>query len=181
MDRDLDWDGLHPLSQPQLIDAKRAIVAADAERVGCEDDWRLRVLQLRERREDERSDHHRAAAARLWADPSFRAKASRARAKAWSDGKYSHLTGKQRSPELTATMLQMRATGMTNSEIAGRLRLTAGAVWFRIGGQRKKPHRSAVTAADVAALRAKGLSFARCAVALGCSERTARDRLRVAP
>lgn len=74
-------------------------------------------------------------------------------------------------------MLQLRAAGASNAAIAERLKMTAGAVWLRIGGQRKKPHRSSVTAQDVAALRAKGLSFARCAFILGCSEKTARNRL----
>jgi hypothetical protein len=75
-------------------------------------------------------------------------------------------------------MKNLRAMGMTNAEIAERCRVTYGCVWLRIGGQRKKPHRSAVTAAEVAALRTKGLSFARCAQVLGCSERTARERLK---
>lgn len=74
-------------------------------------------------------------------------------------------------------MLQLRTAGASNAAIAERLNMTAGAVWLRIGGQRKNPHRSGVTAQDVAALRAKGLTFARCAHILGCSERTARNRL----
>lgn len=75
-------------------------------------------------------------------------------------------------------MKNLRAMGMTNAEIAERCRVTYGCVWQRIGGQRKKPHRSPVTAADVSALRAKGLTYARCAQVLGCSERTVRERLR---
>ena len=75
-------------------------------------------------------------------------------------------------------MLKMRESGMSNHEIAARCAVTYGCVWLRIGGQRRKPHRTAVTADDVAALRAKGLSYARCAVILGCSERTVRERLK---
>lgn len=78
-------------------------------------------------------------------------------------------------------MLEMRASGMSNHEIASRCQVTYGCVWLRIGGQRKKPHRSKVSAQQVVALRAKGLSYARCAVVLGCSERTVRERLRPIP
>jgi len=74
-------------------------------------------------------------------------------------------------------MRNLRAMGMSNAEIAQRCNVTYGCVWLRIGGRRRKPHRSPVTVQDVASLRAKGLSYARCALLLGCSERTARKRL----
>ena len=131
--RDLDWEALHPIPVDALVAAKRAIDASDSDDPG----WRIRVVQLREAREDAREDAHRAAAHRSWANPEFQNKAANARRKAWEAGKYDNQRGKQRNPELTLKMLELRNAGCSNVEIAERLGCSPAAVWLRIKGRRK--------------------------------------------
>lgn len=176
-DRDADWDSLDVPQPDRLLSAKRGLEALDQQRAGYDPDWKLRVVMLREAREERRSGNHSRAARRQWAEPERRRSASETRAAAWQAGKYYAQRGVARKPERTEQMLALRADGLTNQEIADALGITYGAVWLRIGGQRKKPHRLTVTRDEIVALRAKGLSWERVALMLGCSPRAARERV----
>lgn len=181
MDITAGWDSLDVPQPDRLLAAKRGLEALDRQRAGYDPDWKLRVVMLREAREERRSGNHSRASRRVWADPNHRSAAAEKRAAAWQEGKYDAQRGAQRNPELTEKMLSLRADGLSNQDIADALGVTYGCVWLRIGGQRKKPHRLTVTRDEIVALRAKGLPWARIAVILGCSERAVRDRVLVKP
>lgn len=176
-DRSADWDSLDAPQPDRLLESKRNLESLDSKRVGFEPDWKLRVIMLKERREERRSENHSLAARKQWESDRRRKAASETRAAAWRDGKYDSQRGAVRCPKMTELMLSMRADGMNNREIAKSVGLSYGAVWLRIGGQRSKPNRVEFDTKTVASMRRKGLSWARIARVLGCSERTVRDRM----
>ncbi len=132
--------------------------------------------------EERRSDNHAAAAARLWATPGFREKMAAIRKAAWDAGKYGAQRGHRKRGKLSRHIEVFRrlfAEGVPRSVIAERFECSYAAVWMWTRVERPRPYpRHDVSVIKVHQLRNKGLSFARIALLLECSERTVRDRFK---
>lgn len=120
---DADWAAFQAPRQDRALDEKRRLVELDRQRAGYDDDWRLRVAMLREKREQEASE---IALARANA-PGARERYSRVMKKAWADGKFANrkerICAKKTARKVRAA-LAMREAGLTYSAIAERLGVT---------------------------------------------------------
>jgi hypothetical protein len=132
---DFEWDSCRPERADSLFDAKRALENFDAQRVGWEPDWKLRLVMLREQREQEVCDRRSEMANR----PEIRALRSRAMKVAWEAGRFSSRADRtcpKRTPERVQCARQMRAAGHTYAEIAQRLAVTQYTVMKWLGWTR---------------------------------------------
>lgn len=133
-----EWDSLSMERQDHLVDRKRKTEAgtdANAEPVGrlirggarqqgeWEPDWKLKLLMLRERREEQESDRRRAALAR---DPNLSEKRSEIMRQAWQAGKFQ--TRKQaylkKTPARVERARRLRNQGWTYQEIGEAIGIT---------------------------------------------------------
>lgn len=101
---------------------------------------------------------------------------------AWESGKYEAQRGHRKRGKLSRHIDAFRrlfAEGVPRSVIAERFQCSYAAVWMWTRLKRPRPYpRHDVSVIKVHQLRKKGLSFARIALLLECSERTARDRFK---
>jgi hypothetical protein len=136
---DLDWDGQKGERADVLLDSKRTLVALDSERIGHDDDWRLRVAMLREEREERESERARKAAATRLAKPGELALRSELMRRAWQAGKFEKRRQgyAKRTEKLVKRARELRADGQTYEQIGNALEVTAYTAAKWLGWERK--------------------------------------------
>ena len=136
---DVDWDSLDPVRQDAALDASRSIQRAESERVGACQDWRLRVAQIREAREERESERARKAAKTRLAQPGDRERRSEWMRKAWSEGKFSNRKAgcSKRTEWRVAKARSMRESGMTYSAVGEKLGVSVYTAMRWCGWSRK--------------------------------------------
>jgi hypothetical protein len=129
-----DWDSLSRERQDHQLDRKRASEAAIGERVGWEPDWKLKLVMLRERRQQEEYDRRSAALS----TPENRAKRSAVTKRNWEQGKYAQRQQwcRHRSPEKVQRAKRLKSEGWTIAEIAHQLGCSAYAIAQWLGWKR---------------------------------------------
>jgi len=126
--RDVEWDALHLQRPDALVQSKRQLEALDAQRVGWEPDWKLRVVMLREAREQAQSDAARERELRkMAADPDYRGKKSRYMKAAWQRGAFAdRVVGcSKRTDERVALARRLREQDLTYVQIGEALGVSA--------------------------------------------------------
>lgn len=145
--RDVAWDLLDTERPDALVDRKRraeASVDAAAHRVGRlmrgearelgDPDWKLRLVMLREKREDEAYERRSRALSTL----ENRAKRSAVTKRNWAEGKYASRQQwcRHRSPERVARAKRLKSEGWTIAEIAKQLGCSAYTIAQWLGWKR---------------------------------------------
>ena len=140
-----DWDALSRERADHLIDRKRVAETAIGERVGWEPDWKLKLLMLKERRQQEATDARQKALAR---DPEYREKRAAIMRSAWSAGKFAGRKQaylKKTTPRVERAK-RLRAQGWTYQEIGEAIGITAYTAMRWLGwtrppkGESKRSH-----------------------------------------
>lgn len=136
---DLDWDGQKGERADMLLESKRTLVALDSERIGHDDDWRLRVAMLREAREEAESERGRKAAATRLKKPGESERLSGLMRKAWEAGKFERRRQgyAKRTEKLVKRARELRADGQTYEQIGNALGVTAFTAAKWLGWVRK--------------------------------------------
>lgn len=155
-----EWDSLSTERQDHLVDRKRVVesltdagavpvgrlVRSEARTLGeWEPEWKLKLIMLRERRQEAESDSRRAALAR---DPNLGAKRSAIMRRAWEAGKFQQR--KQAYLKKTSARVdrarRLRAHGWTYQEIGNAIGITAYTAMRWLGwtrpakGESKRSH-----------------------------------------
>lgn len=138
---DVEWDSLATERPDALVQSKQQLEALDAERVGWEPDWKLRVAMLREAREQARSDvASERERQKMLADPDYGLKQSLKMKAAWERGAFAtRVVGcSKRTDERVAWARKLRDEGHTYMAIAQALGVTGYTAMKWLGWKRKE-------------------------------------------
>ncbi len=129
-----EWDALQPNRPDGLLDIKRTAEKAIGERVGWEPDWKLKLIMLREQRQEEDSERKRLAFNR----PEIREQRSQLLKKAWEDGKFAKRKQAyaKRTDERLRRARRLREQGWTYAQIAEAIGITSYTAMRWLGWQR---------------------------------------------
>jgi hypothetical protein len=133
--RDVEWDALDHQRPDALVDSKRNLEALDQQRVGWEPDWKLRLVMLREQREEEEHERRVAYSNQPW----VREKRSAVMKSAWARGAFAERKRgyAKRTDAKVAIANAMKSNGHTYAEIASALDVTPYTVGKWLGWERK--------------------------------------------
>jgi len=131
------WDALDTNRPDHLLETKRRAEAEIGERVGWEPDWKLQLIMLREKREEEAADSRRAALAR---DPDYGAKRSAVMRANWQAGKFANRKQAylKKTPERVERARRLRDQGWGYAEIGAAIGITAYTAMRWLGWIRKE-------------------------------------------
>lgn len=131
---DIEWQALNTPRQDTLVDHKRALEKADSERIGYDPDWKLKLVMLREQREDEAN----AGKAAYAASPEGRAQRSELLRKAWAAGKFSGRKQAylKKTWKAVERAKRLRADGLTLQQVGDALGVTPYTVMRWLGWER---------------------------------------------
>ncbi len=144
-----EWDSLQPTRPDGLLEIKRTAEKAIGERVGWEPDWKLRIIMLREQRQEEFSDMRSREMRQRVQRPDWGPKMSEGMKSAWAAGKFANRKQgyAKRTPERVARAKSLRNQGWTYSQIGEAIGVTAytAAKWLGWKRPEKPTNRHPVT------------------------------------
>lgn len=138
---DVGWDALAFERPDGLVQSKRQLEALDAQRVGWEPDWKLRVAMLREAREEARSEIARERERKkMLADPLYAEKKSLQMKAAWQRGAFANrVVGcSKRTDERVKLARRLRDAGHTLKAISAALGVSGFTVAKWLGWKRSE-------------------------------------------
>lgn len=137
---DVEWDALEGQRPDALLARRQELDELERQRVGWEPDWKLRVVMLREEREQRASDvASERERQKMLANPDYRDRLVRLTRANWANGAYANRPVRyaKRTDKRVATAREMRAEGYTLAQIGVALDVTASTVNKWLGWQRK--------------------------------------------